>query len=157
MNTRDYLAAVKSALCIESDYALAKALGVSKQRISSYQTGASTFDVLMCAKVAEVLQVPELRVIADVEIERAKAGPVRNVWERIARSAAAACLVSLGAGIVSPPQANAIQSADSSGRVCITLNPLRRRKGAAAAVGRAAESVAAIACAITGIRTHRLI
>jgi len=97
MKTIEYCDLVKEKLCIESHYALAKCLDISKQSITKLY-GGGTFSPSTAVKVAAILEIDPLRVIADSEIEKAKNRPaMRVVWEQIAARAAVA--VFLGAGI----------------------------------------------------------
>ncbi len=82
--TIQYLDAVKERHSIISDYALAKVLGVRQNTISNYRTGRSGMDTTTAAKVAELLAVNALEVIAATEIERAKREDVRKFWMRYA-------------------------------------------------------------------------
>jgi transcriptional regulator with XRE-family HTH domain len=83
MNTLEYLAACKTALGIESDYALAKALGVSQTGISNYRTGRSRMDDDVALKVAEILQLHPLQVIAAANAERAKTPEQKARWAEV--------------------------------------------------------------------------
>jgi transcriptional regulator with XRE-family HTH domain len=80
MNTLEYLAACKKRLGIESDYALAKALGVSQQAVSSYRSGNSKINDDVALTVAEILDVNPLQVIAAANAERAKTDEQRARW-----------------------------------------------------------------------------
>src|SRR4051812_26521993 len=106
MDTADYCAALKRRLKISSDYALAKALAVSKQAISKYVNGERAFDTTMAVRVAELLELDPMKVIADCEIER---GGDVELWRRVSRKVAAVVLaVSAAAG--APDQANAFNN-----------------------------------------------
>lgn len=83
MNTLEYLAACKKRLGIESDYALAKALGVTQQAVSSYRTGNSKINDDVALSVAEILGINPLQVIAAVNAERAKTPAQRARWTGI--------------------------------------------------------------------------
>jgi len=80
MNTLEYLAACKARLGIESDYALAKQLGVRQPTISSYRMGRSRMDDDVALKVAEILNLHPLQVIAAANAERAKTPEQRARW-----------------------------------------------------------------------------
>lgn len=80
MNTLEYLAACKKRLGIESDYALAKALGVTQQAVSSYRSGNSKINDDVALTVAEILQVPPISVIAAANAERAKTPEQKARW-----------------------------------------------------------------------------
>lgn len=78
--TVDWLAICKQRFNVESDYALAKRLGVSQQTISSYRTGRSRFDDDMALTVAQALHIDPLQVIASVNAERAKTPEQKARW-----------------------------------------------------------------------------
>jgi plasmid maintenance system antidote protein VapI len=91
--TRQYLAEVKRALEISSDYALAKQLRVTRATMSLLANGHTAMGNTTAARVAEILDLPLARVIADMELER---GSNHELWTRI--RAAAAVLVGAVAG-----------------------------------------------------------
>ena len=103
--TIDYLTAVKELHGLTSDYQLAKALRVRSSAIANYRAGRSGMDAMTAVRVAELLNVPPLEVLAHVEIERARTPAARNFWMRYAASVALA-VVSF-AGAVTPPPASA--------------------------------------------------
>jgi len=80
MTTLDYLAACKAQLGIESDYALAKKLGISQTGLSNYRTGRSRMDDDVALKVADILQLHPLQVIAAANAERAKTDEQKARW-----------------------------------------------------------------------------
>ncbi len=83
MKTLEYLAAVKKKLAIESDYALAKALGISHSAICGYRAGTSRINDDVALKIAEILAVHPLQVIADANAERAKTPEMRAAWSNL--------------------------------------------------------------------------
>lgn len=80
MNTLEYLAACKDRLGIDSDYALAKRLGVRQPTISSYRAGRSRMDDDVALKVAEILELHPMQVIAAANAERAKTEEQKARW-----------------------------------------------------------------------------
>lgn len=80
MNTTEYLDAVRAKLSLPSDYALQKPLGVTKQLISKYRTGAEVLSDAMAIRVAEILGIDAARVLLDAHIERSKTPEVRAAW-----------------------------------------------------------------------------
>lgn len=95
MKTVEYMDAVKRAMGIESDYRLAKNLGVSTQALSGWRAGTRQPDNLMCYRIADVLKIDPARVIADIEFERAaRTGKVdeARLWSRYAERATTAVL-----------------------------------------------------------------
>lgn len=71
MGTIEYLDALRVRLGVSSDYALAKRLGVSAQRISNYRTKTHCFDADIALKVADLLGRDRAEVYLDIEAERA--------------------------------------------------------------------------------------
>lgn len=82
-STGQYLDAVKDRLDLPSDYAIAKALNVTRAAISSYRTGRSMPDDLVCARIAAVIGVEPMEVIAAINYQRAKNDDARSLWESI--------------------------------------------------------------------------
>jgi transcriptional regulator with XRE-family HTH domain len=80
MNTLALLEAVKTRRKITSDYALAKALGVTQQAVSSYRSGNSIINDDVCLTVATILEIPPIGVIAQANAERAKTPELRQRW-----------------------------------------------------------------------------
>jgi transcriptional regulator with XRE-family HTH domain len=96
VKTKDYCRALKVKLGVTSNYALAKALGIRRQRISNYVNGLRVFDNTTAVRVAELLGRDPMKVIADLELER---GSDATLWQRI-RQAVGLLLVSAGAVLV---------------------------------------------------------
>lgn len=120
MTTNEFLDAVKQRHGFKSDYELSKALGVKQQTISSYRVGRTSMDPMMAAKVAELLAMNPLEVIAAAEAERAKDEKTKGFWMRYA----AALLVAVG--VSSPPAPAEASQAQASEGICIMSN--RRRQ-----------------------------
>ncbi|WP_423197158.1 HTH cro/C1-type domain-containing protein [Cupriavidus sp. H19C3] len=78
--TLEYVDAVKVRLDLPSDYAIAKALCVSRQAVSQYRQGKAAFDDLTAVRVAEILGLNPMEVIAAANRERAKSDDARRVW-----------------------------------------------------------------------------
>lgn len=108
MKTLEYIAAVKAARHIESDYAAAKLLGLTRSALSSMRCGKSTMSDETALRIADILGLPPLVVIADAhmeQIDRAKRPALedRALWERVAKKAAgAAALLLLASGLSAP-------------------------------------------------------
>ncbi|MFC4932965.1 DUF3693 domain-containing protein [Massilia sp. GCM10023247] len=80
MNTIELLEAVKVKRGISSDYALAKALGVSQPAVSSYRAGNSKISDDVALTVAEILGMHPLAVIAVANAERARTPAQKARW-----------------------------------------------------------------------------
>lgn len=79
-DTNQYLDAIKAKHGLTSDYQLAKLMGIRQSTISGYRAGRSHFDDLMALKVAELLGIQPIEVIAAANVARAKTTEVRKVW-----------------------------------------------------------------------------
>jgi transcriptional regulator with XRE-family HTH domain len=92
-STTEYLDEAKKRAGIESDYALAKRLGVTKAAISNYRQGISKMDDYTAAQIADLLEVDPLEVIAAANAEREKDEKKKDYWRKIFARCAAACVV----------------------------------------------------------------
>ncbi|HSI23794.1 MAG TPA: helix-turn-helix domain-containing protein [Methylophilaceae bacterium] len=72
----------KEKLGIESDYRLARIVDISDQRLSDYRRGKRIPDAYACSKIAEVLEVDEMKLIAHFEAMSAKIPKIREYWEK---------------------------------------------------------------------------
>ncbi|WAL84970.1 helix-turn-helix domain-containing protein [Pandoraea sp. XJJ-1] len=78
--TVDFLDAVKIRRDLPSDYALAKLLCIRPSAISNYRAGRSHFDEEIAVRVAEILEIDPMEVIASANYERAKTDTGRALW-----------------------------------------------------------------------------
>ncbi|ERE14017.1 helix-turn-helix domain-containing protein [Pseudogulbenkiania ferrooxidans] len=76
----EYLQEAKKTIGVESDYAFAKALKTSQQNISRYMSGGSTMDDYHCIKVAQVLGIDPMEIIAAAQEEREKSPEKQEFW-----------------------------------------------------------------------------
>lgn len=81
-NVKKLLDDVKHVTGVESDYALAKKLGVSKQSVSEYYSGKNVPNEFACLQIAESLGKPLETVIAAVRVEAEKDETRRSAWEK---------------------------------------------------------------------------
>ena len=80
MNTLEYLSAVKARLGIESDYALAQRLGITRSAVSIFTRGKGIFGDDVALSVAQILEINPLIVIAQANAERASTPEMRARW-----------------------------------------------------------------------------
>lgn len=114
---------LKEKLNVSSDYAVAKALSISTQRMSNYRTGRTHFDELMAYKVAILLDMDPAEVVARIHMERAKRPEDQAAWRQILKemgSAAAVLLIVIGS-FFTPAPAQASNNV-SAGTLHIMLN-----------------------------------
>ncbi|MFB0935203.1 MAG: hypothetical protein QMB52_05485 [Propionivibrio sp.] len=109
----ELLDAVKAAKGIESDYALAKALNLKKQQISTYYKRKVIPSEYACLEIAKALKISYEEVSAIVQIDAEKDEERRNAWRDYYKSiggiaASIALLFFLAVNlIVTPTPANA--------------------------------------------------
>lgn len=133
MKAAEWIDRVKAAKGLPSDYAAAKALGVSRQAVSDYRNKMGTMDEEMSIKVAEAIgERPEF-VLIDQLAERAKSDVARTAYRGIlGRLGGVAASVSLTAcvlvvGVSSPSPAQAQTHVDASSPLYIMLNRIVAR------------------------------
>ncbi len=78
----------KSALGIETDYALAKILGLDNKRLYDYRKGHRQPDAYAATRLALAVGRDPLAVIAEIEAAVAKTEPRRSFWRDFLSSAA---------------------------------------------------------------------
>lgn len=83
MDMSKVLDEAKEKLGVESDYGLAKKLGIPNPRISEYRSGKATPDAYACAKLADALGVDPLALLAQVEAATEKNEARRNYWRAV--------------------------------------------------------------------------
>lgn len=92
--TQRWLDAAKRSARIDSDYALAKILGVPTARIGNYR-GASQIrmDDQLAVKVAQICGVSPAVILGELMAEKSKTPQLRMVWLDVARQAGKAALL----------------------------------------------------------------
>ena len=130
-STDDYLLALRRRTATGTVYAVAKLLDLPHLHVRAWYKGKSRPDAYSCVKIAEVLDVEPMRVIADVEAEREKDEVKKRRWRDLARKYGTSALVVLCTAIGAiGDSATAEQRSSStprgSGPFCIMSTALRR-------------------------------
>ncbi|HEB56797.1 MAG TPA: XRE family transcriptional regulator [Gammaproteobacteria bacterium] len=82
MNAQEkYLNRIAKLTETGSDYAAAKLLGITRQRISNYRTGRNHFDNEMAFKIAVMLDMNPSELIAELSAERARTPEKKKFWQ----------------------------------------------------------------------------
>lgn len=81
----NYLDEFKEKMNIESDYELAKILGVKRQQITSIRSGKIAIGRAKCIRIASGLKIDPLEIIATIEAAKEKNPDVRAQWVRLAK------------------------------------------------------------------------
>lgn len=114
MKTPEVLDAIKKAQGVESDYAVATLLDVTRSAVSKYRLGRSHFDDATAIRAAELAGLDAGYVIACAHAERAKSDPERAAWKSIVSRLAGVLFVTPALFFMPTPthaaQANVITS-----------------------------------------------
>lgn len=104
--TKELYERAKGHAGIRTDYEFAKKFGLTKQVVSKWTNGRSTFDDDNAELIASILEVDEAYVIACAHAERAKGEHAKGRWARIAALVVASSI---------PPAAGAFESTTTLG------------------------------------------
>ena len=107
----------KAAMGVDSDYKLAKALGVSTGRITELRNGGKP-TVYIVTKLAVILGEDPLRKIAEFQAVNAKSKEQRGFWASFFSTAA----LWITLGVALPTYNTTSASAESAGSPAITHN-----------------------------------
>jgi DNA-binding XRE family transcriptional regulator len=78
--TIEYLDMIKDRLKLPSDYALANALGITRESVSQLRNGKTSMGIETAMKAGEFLHIDGHAIYADSQIERAKKPEIREFW-----------------------------------------------------------------------------
>jgi len=87
MGTLEYLDAVKKLSGLTSDYQVAKMLDLEPSNITMYRKRRRVMDDYIASRVADLLKIEELELIAQANAEREKNEEKRVYWEAKAKTA----------------------------------------------------------------------
>lgn len=125
--TNELIDRYKQAIKVESDYAVAKALGLRPNRISNYRTGISHADDKTAVMLATVLHLDPMETIARINMDRATEKADKTFWARYAGTAALLVLVMLpGLPAVAATPQQALKASESSTAMYIMRNKRSR-------------------------------
>lgn len=136
MRTVEYLDAIRRRYKLTSDYQAHKLLGVTKQSITHYRNGKTQFADEVAARVAMLLNLDPLQVLADMHAERAQTDAQRAIWRMIAARVGQAALLLLAVILTAPlapaeaRQVRELGANPDSGRVIHSAQWRRRRRWA---------------------------
>ena len=82
-STLEYLDEAKSLLKLESDYAFAKWLDVTRMTVSGYRNGKRTIDDYAASRIAEALGIDQAKMIYLANMEREKCEKRKDYWRRM--------------------------------------------------------------------------
>ncbi len=80
-----YIEEIKRTQGITSDYAVAKLLGIERNRMTHYKNGRSSFDSDLALKVAELSGHSAAEIILNLKASKTKDPRARRQWSELAR------------------------------------------------------------------------
>lgn len=80
MKIRERLLECKVKLGLDTDYKLAKALGINRARIHDYMTGKRHPDAYAAVRIGETLGIHPMQLLAEFEEEAAKTPERKAFW-----------------------------------------------------------------------------
>lgn len=127
MKAAEWIDEAKKTHGIESDYRIAKVLNIRASAVSNYRNRAgATLDDEIAVRVAELIGIDPVRVIADQHAERARTDRMRTIWRQIA--AAAAVILTVGNPALFPSKSYSYGITPTSDSLYI-MRTRRRRHG----------------------------
>lgn len=84
--TGQLLDRAKRAQAIQSDYKLAKALGVTANAVTNWRQGRAHPDDATAVRLADMMNRDAGSVMAELHFERAKIPAVKAAWKALART-----------------------------------------------------------------------
>lgn len=81
MNADEWLDKTKKKLSIDSDYKLAKLIGIGNGGIANIRK-RNGMDNYTAVRIAELLEIERMKVIIDMEIQKAKTAEKKEFWQK---------------------------------------------------------------------------
>lgn len=91
MKAAEWIDRVKMSRGWDSDYRVAKELGLPRQTVSTYRSRDATMDEQTAFKVAKALEVDPAAIIIDQAAERSKDAAISAALHAVARSLCILC------------------------------------------------------------------
>ncbi len=88
MGTLDIVSRIKNKIGKDSDYAVAKALGVNRQNISNYRIRNTVMSPDDALKAAEILEVNPEDIALELFAEKSKKEETKEFWKKRLKEAA---------------------------------------------------------------------
>jgi hypothetical protein len=76
----EWISVLKSKVSVQSDYAIAKLLGVSSATLSSYRTRKTFLDKIVCNRIAFLIEIDPKYLYVSTHYERAQSPEEMQVW-----------------------------------------------------------------------------
>jgi ribosome-binding protein aMBF1 (putative translation factor) len=82
MEATDWLDKAKEKLKIDSDYKLAKIIGIGNAAIANIRRRKSGMDNYVASRLEDMLELEKMTVIIDMEIQKAKSEEKKKYWQK---------------------------------------------------------------------------
>jgi len=82
MEATEWLDKAKQKLKVESDYKLAKIIGIGNAAIANIRRRKSGMDNYVASRLEDILELERMTVIIDIEIQKAKTEEKRKYWKK---------------------------------------------------------------------------
>lgn len=82
MKATEWLNKAKQKLKIESDYELAKIIGIGTAAIANIKKRESGMDNYIASRIEDILELEKMTVIIDMEIQKAKSEEKKRYWKK---------------------------------------------------------------------------
>lgn len=82
MNAVEWLDKAKEKLKLDSDYKLAKIIGINASSISNIRKRDAGIDNYIAARLEDILELRQMTVIIDLEKQKAKTKERKEYWEK---------------------------------------------------------------------------
>ena len=82
MKPAEWLDKAKKKLVIDSDYELAKVIGVSQSALTNIRKRNAGIDNYIAARLEDILEIKQMSIIIDMEIQKAKNEEKRKYWKK---------------------------------------------------------------------------
>jgi transcriptional regulator with XRE-family HTH domain len=82
----NYLDEFKEKLKIESDYGVAKELGIARQQMSRIRNGYVAIGREKCVRIASALKIDPIEIIGTIEAAKEKKPEIKAIWIKLVKN-----------------------------------------------------------------------
>lgn len=82
MEATEWLDKAKQKLKVDSDYKLAKIIGIGNGAIANIRKRNSGMDNYVASRIEDILELEKMTVIIDMEIQKAKSEDKKRYWQK---------------------------------------------------------------------------
>lgn len=82
MSVTEWLDKAKQKLKVESDYKLAKIIGIGNGAIANIRRRNNGMDNYVASRLEDILELERMTVIIDMELQKAKSEDKKQYWQK---------------------------------------------------------------------------